>query len=47
MDFSIFTLNDNRVTLFFRSTAKPILAYFHQKKKFSDTWISEAKELSE
>ena len=35
------------MTIFFRSAAKPILAYFQQVKNFSGTWISETKDLSE
>ena len=33
IDFSIFMLNPNKVTILFRSAAKPILAYFQQVKK--------------
>ena len=45
IDFSIFTLNANKLTILFRSAAKPILAFFQQVKNISGTWISEAKEL--
>ena len=46
IDFSIFTLNANKVTILFRSAAKPILSYFQQVKYLSPTgtWISETKE---
>ena len=46
IDFSIFTLNPDKVTILFRLAVKPILAYFQQVKNLSGTWISEMKELS-
>ena len=47
IDFSIFTLNANKVTIFPRSAAKPILTYFQQvTNPLRYSWISETKELS-